>query len=174
MDLLTTVEDQSVKSMDTLNRDDFFHRKASRAIVLNGNNEVALLYVSRHGYRKLPGGGIDEGEDIAEALECELLEEIGCTAEVVADVGIVIEHRDQQKMVQTSYCFLARQTGNINKPSFTDKELQDGFEIVWAKDINSAIATLENDDPDVYEGKFIQKRDLVLLKAARTSAGMTQ
>jgi len=169
MNLLTTVEDQSVKSATTLNRDSFFHRKASRAIVLNQSNEVALLYVSHHGYHKLPGGGIDEGEDIAEALERELLEEIGCKAEVIADVGVVIEHRDQQKMVQTSYCFLAKKIGEAAEPNFTDKEMHDGFEIVWTKDIDSAITMLENDKPDVYEGIFIQKRDLVLLRAAKNS-----
>ncbi|NOQ56220.1 MAG: ADP-ribose pyrophosphatase, partial [Nanohaloarchaea archaeon] len=43
-------------------------RKASRAIVINDENKIALLFVSEHNYHKLPGGGLEPGEDTSSAL----------------------------------------------------------------------------------------------------------
>ena len=47
-------------------------RKASRSIVLNNLHEVALLYVSKNNYHKLPGGGIEVGENIEVAYKINI------------------------------------------------------------------------------------------------------
>ena len=44
------------------NKDHHFTRKATRAIVMNGES-ILLLYTKRYHDYSLPGGGIDEGED---------------------------------------------------------------------------------------------------------------
>jgi len=127
------------------------------------------MNVSLHSYHKLPGGGIDEGESIIQALERELLEEVGCKAEVIAELGTVIEYRnyDDGGLEQTSYCYLARQTGDQVASALEDGELAEGMVEVKAKNIDEAISLLTNDKPDNLEGKFIQKRDLAFLKAAK-------
>ncbi len=51
------------------------------------------------------------------------------------------------------------------EPDFTEKELSQGFQIVWLP-LEEAISTIENDTPKDYEGSFIQKRDLEFLKKA--------
>jgi len=142
-------------------------RKAARAIVLDDLNQVALLKVGKHNYYKLPGGGIEEGEDKIEALHRELAEELGCKAEIIDEVGQIIQYLDQKKLVQTSYCYLAKQIGERTTPDFTEEELADGFEIRWTKDINEAITLVENSQADDYSGQSIVKRDLALLIAAR-------
>ena len=48
-------------------------REAVRAIVLR-NGKIAILYVSKENYHKLPGGGIEQGENLQEALEREIME----------------------------------------------------------------------------------------------------
>lgn len=168
MKRILTIQEQDISpEAPTVDNSNFRKREAARAVVSDSDGRVALLRVGLHGYHKLPGGGVDEGEDVPTALERELLEEIGCKAEITGEVGEIIEYRDQFEMVQTSYCFTANQVGEKGKPDFTEKELKEQFSIVWANDIDEAITILENDEPTNYEGKFIKVRDLALLQAAK-------
>jgi 8-oxo-dGTP diphosphatase len=137
-------------------------REASRAVLFDENGLVPLLFVSKYNFHKLPGGGIDKGENRLEGLIREVLEEVGCTMEVTGEVGEIIEYRSEFHLKQTSYCY----TGKVlskGTPHFTEKELNEGFQIVWMK-LETAILKVENDEPSNYEGSFIQKRDLVFLK----------
>ena len=165
--ILTIHEQDIVPEAPVIDTVNFRKREAARAVVSDNAGKIALLRVGLYDYHKLPGGGIDEGEDIPTALERELLEEIGCKAEVTGEVGEIIEYRNQFELEQISYCFVATQIGEQGEPDFTEKELREQFSIVWTDNIDSAIALLEQDKPTNYEGKFIQKRDLALLKAAK-------
>ena len=167
--LLTIKEQDIVSGSPNIDVSDFRKRGAARAVLLDSSNQVYLMNVSLHSYHKLPGGGIDEGESIIQALERELLEEVGCKAEIVAELGTVVEYRnyDDGGLEQTSYCYLARQTGDQVASALEDGELAEGMIEVKAKNIDEAITLLTNDKPDNLEGKFIQKRDLAFLKAAK-------
>lgn len=140
-------------------------RKASRAIVVNNSGQIPLLYVSKHNYHKLPGGGIEAGEDINIALNREMMEEVGVDIDVLGEVGTIIEYRNKYKQLQISYCFYGKVKGNIKETSFTDEEINDGFQLKWIA-LEEAVSILENDIPDNYVGKFIQNRDLLFLKKA--------
>lgn len=144
----------------------FDHRRAARAIVFNSAGCVALLYVGKYGYHKLPGGGVEGDEDIAQALERELTEEIGCKASVTSELGQIIEYRDRWNQKQTSECFIAQQVGEAGQPQFTAKEQSEGFEVVWAPSLSHALSLLESEHPDHYGAKFIHARDLYFLRAA--------
>lgn len=144
----------------------FSERYAARAIVADKNGRIALLHVGKYNYHKLPGGGVEPGENIERALERELLEEVGCQAEVTGELGEIIEYRDEWNQKQTSYCYLARQIGEAGQPDFTEKELSEGFAAVWTENVTDAIQLLEQDIPEDYGGKFIVTRDLTFLKAA--------
>jgi len=50
-------------------------REVGRAVVVDEDKKIALLYVSKENYYKLPGGGIEEGEDKISALKRECLED---------------------------------------------------------------------------------------------------
>lgn len=145
----------------------FRKREAVRAVVSDSAGKIALLRVGLYNCHKLPGGGVEEGEDLPTALERELLEEIGCKVEVTGEVGKVLEYRNQVELKQVSYCFVATQIGEKGEPDFTEDELRKQFSIIWADDIEHAISLLEQDTPPDYAGEFIQKRDLALLKAAK-------
>lgn len=165
--ILTIHEQDIVPEAPIIDTGNFRKREAARAVVSDNAGKIALLRVGLYDYHKLPGGGIDDGEDIPTALERELLEEIGCKAEVTGEVGEIVEYRDQFEIEQISYCFVATQIGEKGEPDFTEKELREQFSIVWTDNIDSAIALLEQDKPTNYEGRFIQKRDHALLKAAK-------
>lgn len=124
-------------------REGYFLREASRAIVSDDMGAIALLHVTRDDYYKLPGGGIDAGENPLKALERELLEEIGCRAIVTSELGTVLEQRYYQNMTQISHCFTATVVGEKGEPDYTEKERAAGFEIVWTKNLNEAITLLK-------------------------------
>lgn len=124
-----------------------------------------MLHVKNHNYYKLPGGGIEEGEDIKTALDRECEEELGIEVEITKEIGSIIEYRAQFKLLQTSYCSLARTSSKKNSPNFTDEEKSSGFEIVWVEP-NEALKLLNLKQTSDYEGKFIEERDFCFLSKA--------
>lgn len=141
-------------------------RKAMRAVIFDDEKKIALMRVKSDNYYKLPGGGIDEGEDYQEALKRELLEETGCDSRTEDEVGITIEYRNQFEMLQISYCYLSNVVGDKGTVDFTQKELDDGFELIWV-DLVEAIDLVKNSTPKKYACKFIVLRDLILLEKAK-------
>ncbi|PIQ91308.1 MAG: ADP-ribose pyrophosphatase [Parcubacteria group bacterium CG11_big_fil_rev_8_21_14_0_20_39_22] len=143
-------------------------RTAVRAVLFNDEGKMAFLYVGRDGYYKLPGGGVDEGESIEEALKREVVEEVGCNIEIGKEVGKVVEYKSHFKILQDSYVFLAKVTGGDCVPKFTDFEKERGFELVWVT-FDEAVSLLQNSHPESEEGKFIIERDLKILEEAVAS-----
>ena len=141
-------------------------RSAARGVVFDENNKVALLPVTAHNYYKLPGGGIEEGEDNLAAFRRECLEEIGSDVEVIQELGSVVEYRTEFGLVQTSYCFVGKTTGERKETAFTQHEMDQGFkQAVWVP-LDEAIKLMEN-QANNYEGKFIVERDTFLLNKVK-------
>ena len=146
---------------------DYRLREAVRAIVLRGN-KMALLYVSNENYHKLPGGGIEQGENLNQALEREILEEVGVTIENIREVGNIIEYRKQHKLKQISYCFVADVKDDTGKLNLTKEEKEDGFELKWVS-IGDALELMKNDKPRDYLGTYVKARDISILEYSRRS-----
>jgi len=137
-------------------------RAASRAVLFDEENLIPMLFVGKYKYHKLPGGGIEKGEDEIIALHREIKEEAGCKAEILGEVGKVTEFRSEWNLYQTSYCWWGKVTEKGTQ-DFTKKEKEQGFKLVWLG-LDDAIKAVKNDKPENYEGKFIQERDLALLE----------
>lgn len=167
--LLTLTQQDIAPDNQPLDTGEFRTREAARAVVLGSDNSIYLLNVTKQSYHKLPGGGLEGDESPEEALARELLEEIGCCAEMIAELGKVVEYRDYDDggIVQTSYCYLVRQTGIQVNSNLDEHELAKGMHEVKVASIDDAIAMLSEDVPKDTEGKFIQKRDIVILQAAK-------
>jgi ADP-ribose pyrophosphatase YjhB (NUDIX family) len=142
-------------------------RRAARALVFDKKGRIAILSVPGKGYHKLPGGGVEEGEEVQRALEREVLEETGYGAEIRPQaLGAVVECRDQDGLLQLSYCYLADATGEPGETHLTELEREHGFQLRWLS-LEEAIGVLERDTPaDLFE-KFIRARDLIFLRKAR-------
>lgn len=142
-------------------------RQAVRAVVLDDENNVALLHVSNENYHKLPGGGIEGSEDHTAALKRECLEEIGSDIEVIGEIGSIVEYRKIFNLKQTSYCYLAKTIGQKGEPRYTQEEIGGGFGVLWVS-YEKALSLLEKNVATSVEGKeYIVPRDSILLKNAK-------
>ncbi len=161
---LATINPENVTEKEASN---FRVRRAARAVVFDENNLVALLPVTKHNYYKLPGGGIEDGEEIIDATKRECMEEIGCEIEIIKELGEILEFRaNQSSLKQTSYCFIAKVIGEKGKTDFTKHEIDEGFIApIWVP-ISEAIELVSKNIPRDYNGPFIVARDKTFLEEA--------
>jgi len=166
MKFLKHIED---KSLITDDGSKFTRRFAARAVLLDKDGLVPILLVSKYKYHKLPGGGIEKGEGKIEALKREVMEEAGCSMNIIGEMGKITEYRSKFNLFQTSYCYLGKIVRK-GETHFEQGEIDEGFKLVWYS-LPNAISILEKDTPLNYEGRFIQKRDLRFLEEAKICLG---
>jgi ADP-ribose pyrophosphatase YjhB (NUDIX family) len=142
-------------------------RKSARAVLERGDGTIALQHLKKYGFYKLPGGGVETGESLEQALMRELHEEVGCNINITKPVGVVIEYRDLYKLLQINYCFVATITSDITLPSFEAAEIAAGQSNLWLQPTD-AIAALKTSDRSRYEAKFNVPRELAFLEEYMT------
>jgi 8-oxo-dGTP diphosphatase len=146
-------------------------REAARAVVVDHDNNVALLHATKTDYYKLPGGGLDDDTDKIIALKRECREEIGCEVEVVSEIGLVNEWRRFCKLHQVSYCYFAKVIGEKGVPDFTESEIEEGFEVVWLP-YDQALRTLRESKAEQIEAKgYMVPRDIAILESSHNAMG---
>lgn len=167
MKLLTEIHgsDVGVEGKNTIYT---LRREAARAVVFDAENRVAVLHVRDGDFWKIPGGGIEEGEEMAEALKREVGEEAGVEIVIEKEIGMIIEHRDDWKQIQTSYCFLARVIGNKQHPKFDTWEKEQGYALHWFS-YEEALQKFQEHLPKTYGGKFMQRRDRIFLENGKNT-----
>ncbi len=129
-------------------------REAARGVIMTEGGQVYLLKVGRYDFHKLPGGGIHEGESAEKAFRRECVEEIGCKITKIKKLGKIVEHRDFEGLKQTSYCYLAMQSGSKQHNTLEVEEINDQMSEILVNNIDSAIDLLSNDNPKKYRRKI--------------------
>lgn len=155
---------------DTSDQSISFTRRAARAVLYNAAGQVAVMHFTTTGSYKLPGGGIDEGEDTIDALHREIREETGYEITNIEELGEVEEYRYFCGMHQLSYCYTAT-AGNFVGTELTEKEQAGGMELHWFDTTAEAIAAIESGSKVDEEGspiglKMMVLRDVAILEAA--------
>ena len=167
MKLLVSLKAKDVdKLASNLDYDSFKTRDAVRAIVLNYENKIALIHVSKHDYYMLPGGGVEEGEDFRKGLKRELAEELGTAIKIIDEVGSSEVYFDRWSKKQVDYCYIARVIEGGSNKNLTNFEIEEGHNAMWVDGVQSAIKLVSEANPINTEGKLVRERDLVFLEAA--------
>jgi len=163
MRLIATITDKDVTGRTLEIKGKYSSRTAARAIVFDSEGKIALLNAKKFGFHKLPGGGVEKGEDIKGALERELKEEIGCKVKITKELGKTIEIKNGYMQKQESFCYVANVLSRCDS-SLTKEEKEDlGAEVEWVT-LDDAIKIFEKDNPKDYTAKFIRYRDLIFLR----------
>ncbi len=111
-----------------------FRRKASRAIVKHG--EKYLLIFSKYGDYKFPGGGVEKGETVEDALIREVQEETGyhVISDSIKEYGKVFERRkgiEDDVMEMDSHYFLCEVEAEVGCRNLDEYEKEYDYRIVW-------------------------------------------
>lgn len=138
-------------------------RKSARAILLNEEGNMATQYLQTYTYHKLPGGGVDLGETVEEALRREILEEVGCDSEILNEIGVVIEYRNRYNLLHISYCFSAKVVGKVGESKLEEGEIEEGQTTLWMPP-QEVLKKMKVDEPKKFEGHFILGREMAFLE----------
>lgn len=138
-------------------------RKSARVILINNAGEIAIQHLQNYRFYKLPGGGLDQGETIEEALVREVREEVGCDCKIIRPVGSTIEYRAKYKLLHISYCFVATVTSPIINQNFEEDEIAAGQTNIWVAP-QEVLDLVRNGERTNYESHFNIPRELAFLE----------
>lgn len=158
------------RESDSTNWSSFSERIGVRAIIFNDLGQIALMHVTNKDYYKLPGGGVDPGESLEDALKRELNEEAGVESyDLIGEVGEIDEYREEWNKLSKHLCYIVKLTSHLGSSSQTDKEIDHGYEVIWAVDLDDAIAKVESGSPKEYGQDFERLRELTFLQYVKSS-----
>ena len=118
-----------------------------------------MVHSKKHDYYKFPGGGIEEGETLAEAMIREAREEAGLVVipESVAEYGSVLRKSRGSEpgvsaFLQMNYYFICRAEEKLTETQQDPYEAEEGFTPVW---IAPEEAIRVDRDPHLIGGKRV-------------------
>lgn len=146
-------------------------RYGARGIIVRNDGKIAIFNKSNKNEYKLPGGGVDDGENVKDAFKREALEETGCEIDIIDELGTIEEHKSLDNFKQISYVFVGKVIKEHDKLNLTQKEKEEGAKLLWVDKeeglrlISECISNLkESKYENLYHSKFIVLRDKIILE----------
>ena len=139
-------------------------RITARAIVKNPSGLYAVMYAYKFKLHSLPGGGVEDGEDILTALQREIFEETGCTCDYVEELGIVSENRAHQDFTSKSYYYVVTTERAPESTHLTDDEIANQTTVQWHS-LNEVIRLISEPTHTTMQRMYLQATDLAALNA---------
>ena len=146
-------------------------RYGARGIVEGKDGKIAVIYKKNKNEYKLPGGGVDKGEDFKEAFKRECIEEIGCMIENVEYLFDIEEDHINDNFKQISKVYIAKVKEKLESNNLTEQEKEEGLEYLWLdkkealEKMKECIENLKGSKYDnVYRTKFIVGRDIRIVE----------
>ena len=112
-------------------------RPSVRAIILR-EGKVLMIHSLKYDYYKFPGGGIEPGETLEEALCREVAEESGLSVipGSIREYGLVHRVQKGEKedlFIQDNYYFLCETEGAVKAQHLDDYEAEERFTLEFVK-----------------------------------------
>ena len=143
-----------------------------RILLLNDKGEICVIKSENHGYMQIPGGGIDEGESIVEALRRETEEETGFLIKNIVPIGYAVERREDVRNNHDydqyiSFVFSALPEREVGT-KYMEDEIAEGFRPIWIR-LEDFIAEQMSIEGKIesYSGCFSNRRDILIAKYFR-------
>jgi ADP-ribose pyrophosphatase YjhB (NUDIX family) len=170
---LATLKDKDIfPDRDFIPRTEWTLRKTVKVILKNDEGKIALVTNPKHNCFLLPGGAIDEGEEIFGAADRECREEANSSIKSPRQIGVIEEFRARDMKHYETYAVYAEVLERIDGDLRTDKERENQLSVVWftKKDAESRFIEQEQrlraGKMDFYNTAFNIIRDQIIFKEA--------
>lgn len=161
MKFLCELNDKIVLGLDGMS--DKPPRLTARAIVKNQDGLYAVMYADKFKLHSLPGGGIEDGEDVLTALRREIYEETGCVCDEIEELGIVAENRASLDYTQINYYFVVATTTHTPGENHLTEAEQDSRTVVEWHTFDEMVLLINEQKFDRVQGKYLKARDVAAL-----------
>ena len=140
-----------------------------RLLMQNDKGEICVVKSEKYGYMQAPGGGIEAGESIIDALRRETREETGFLIKDIKPLGYVVEKREDVRNKHDwthaiSFVFSALPDKEVGT-HYMEDEIAEGFRPIWIN-LDDFIAEQEGSEGKIesYSGCFSNRRDWKMAK----------
>ena len=138
-------------------------RITARAIIKNQDGRYAVMYADKFKLHSLPGGGVEDGEDVLTTLRREVYEETGCVCDEIQELGIVAENRASLDYTQINYYFVVTTTHTPGENHLTESELDSRTVVKWV-DFDELMQLINDQEFVRVQGKYLKARDVAALR----------
>jgi len=173
MNYITTISDKDIfPNKETVQVTEWALRKTVKIIIKNKENKIALVTNPVHKYFLLPGGGVEENEEILIAANRESMEEALCSIIKPEIFGVTEEYRARDGMRYETYGIFADIGETITQDLRTNQEKENNLSVAWftkkevEEKFNQQEVLLRDGKVEFYNTGFNIVRDHILLKTA--------
>lgn len=135
----------------------------ARAIVRNQDGFYAVMYADKWKLHSLPGGGIEDGEDVLTALRREVYEETGCVCDEIRELGIVTENRASLDYTQINHYFVVTTAHTSGENHLTEAERNCRTVVKWVT-FDELVRQINDQEFERVQGKYLKARDVAALR----------
>ncbi|MCL2405251.1 MAG: NUDIX hydrolase [Defluviitaleaceae bacterium] len=160
MKQLLSITDKDINGSDELSTRK--PRVAVGIVLFDENKHIALSHIGIWDLHMLPGGGVDEGEDLISAVRREAWEETGCRCEIIAELGKTYQNSMKENFVQEKYHYLAHVVGEKGELHLEEYEIESKTTVRWYP-IEQAYNLISKKNSRDILHEFLKRRDTAVL-----------